>query len=109
MAASASGHTRRCGSVGAARDGPATYRRAGPPATLAGPVRPRPRVVRRPCRQFRSFGERAPSGAVYFCAFRTLSTLRAASSITAATSLEWDRYTEWLAPLISVVRLLARA
>src|SRR4029079_918057 len=53
-------------------------------------------------------GESA-SGAVYFCAFRTLSTLRAASSITAATSLGWDRYTEWLAPLISVVRLLARA
>lgn len=53
-------------------------------------------------------GESA-SGAVYFCAFRTLSTLRAASSITAATSLGWDRYTEWLAPLTSVVRLLARA
>ncbi len=42
-------------------------------------------------------------------ALREVQTLLAACVITAATSFGCDSYTEWLAPLISLVRLLARA
>ena len=52
--------TPGCGSLGAARDGPATYRcrrNDGDPAG-AGAPRQGSRVVRRPRRQFQSFGER---------------------------------------------------
>lgn len=45
----------------------------------------------------------SPDPTLYFSAFS------AASMITAATSCGCDSYTEWLAPLTSVVRLLARS
>src|SRR4051794_29760908 len=49
-------------------------------------------------------------GPVFAALRRTaVCTLRAAFAITAATSFGCDSYTEWLAPLISVVWLLALA